>query len=96
MVPCMDLNLILTEEQINLIVCEIPTASAQLLACAELGSVERILVSSGDDPSERWEQNEVCSLLAGQGFDVEECGTTRLFGRAMASREYFRPAKCRA
>ncbi len=96
MVPCMDLNLILTEEQITLIVCEIPTASAQLLACAELESVERILVSSGDDPSERREQNEVRSLLAGQGFDAEERGAALLFGRANASREYFRPAKCRA
>ena len=95
MVPCMDLNLILTEEQITLIVCEIPTASAQL-QCAELGSVERILVSSGDDPSERREQNEVRSLLAGQGFDAEERGAALLFGRANASREYFRPAKCRA
>ncbi len=95
MVPCMDLNLILTEEQISLIVCEIPTASAQL-QCAELGSVERILVSSGDAPSERWEQNEVRSLLAGQGFDAEERGAALLFGRANASREYFRPAKCRA
>lgn len=95
MVPCMDLNLILTEEQITLIVCEIPTASAQL-QCAELGSVERILVSSGDDPSERREQNEVRSLLAGQGFDAEERGAALLFGRANASREYFRPAKIRA
>ena len=95
MVPCMDLNLILTEEQISLIVCEIPTASAQL-QCAELGSVERILVSSGDDPSERWEQNEVRSLLAEQGFDAEERGAALLFGRANASREYFRPAKIRA
>ena len=95
MVPCMDLNLILTEEQITLIVCEIPTASAQL-QCAELGSVERILVSSGDDPSERREQNEVRSLLAGQGFDAEERGAALLFGRANASREYLRPAKIRA
>ncbi len=95
MVPCMDLNLILTEEQITLIVCEIPTASAQL-QCAELGSVERILVSSGDDPSERREQNEVRSLLAGQGFDAEERGAALLFGRANANREYFRPAKIRA
>lgn len=95
MVPCMDLNLILTEEQITLIVCEIPTASAQL-QCAELGSVERILVSSGDDPSQRREQNEVRSLLAGQGFDAEERGAALLFGRANASREYFRPAKIRA
>ena len=95
MVPCMDLNLILTEEQITLIVCEIPTASAQL-QCAELGSVGRILVSSGGDPWERREQNEVRSLLAGQGFDAEERGAVLLFGRDNACREYFRPAKIRA
>ncbi len=96
MVPFMDLDLILTEERISLIVCEISTDSAELLACAELGSVERILVSSGDDPSERREQNEVRSLLAEKDFDAEERGTALLFGRANASREYFRPAKCRA
>ncbi len=96
MVPCMDLNLILTDEQITLIVCEIPTASAQLLACADLESVERILVSSGDDPSERLEQNEVRALLAEKDFDVEERGTALLFGRANARREYLRPAICRA
>jgi FkbM family methyltransferase len=42
MVPCMNLDLILTEEQITLIVCDTPTASAQLLERAELGSIERI------------------------------------------------------
>ena len=96
MIPCMDLNLILAEEQISLIVCEIPTAAAELLACADLGSVERILVSSGDDSLERWQDNEVRSLLAGQGFDTEERGTALLFGRANASREYIRRTKCRA
>ena len=96
MVPCMDLNLILTEEQISLIVCDIPTASAQLLACAELGLVDRVLVSSGDGPSERREAHEVRSLLAGLGFGTEESGTGLLFGRVDASREYFRSAECRA
>ena len=81
---------------VNLFVCEIPTASAQLLGCAELGLVERILVSSGDDPSERWERNEVHSLLAGQGFDTEERGTALLFGRVNARREYLRPVEIRA
>jgi len=90
MVPFMDLDLILTEERINLIVCEIPTASAQLLARADLGSVEQILVSSGDDSSEHWEENEVCSLLAAQGFAAEECGTALLFDHANASPESFR------
>jgi FkbM family methyltransferase len=51
MVPWMDLDLILTEEQINLIICEAPIASKQLLKCVEHRSVERILISSGDEMS---------------------------------------------
>ena len=90
MVPVMDLDMLLTEERISLIVCEIPAASAQLLARAELGSVEQILVSSGDDSSEHWEENEVCSLLAAQGFAAEECGTALLFDHANANPESFR------
>ena len=90
MVPALDLELILTEERISLIVCEVPTVSAQLLARAELGSVEQILVSSGDDSSEHWEENEVCSLLAAQGFAAEECGTALLFDHANANPESFR------
>ena len=51
MVPSMDLDLILTEEQISLVICEAPIASEQLLMFVEHGSVERILVSSGHDAS---------------------------------------------
>jgi FkbM family methyltransferase len=90
MVPVLDLELILTEERISLIVCEIPTVSAQLLVRAELGSVKQILVSSGDDSSEHWEENEVCSLIAAQGFAAEECGTALLFDHANANPESFR------
>jgi FkbM family methyltransferase len=43
MVPSMDLNVILTEEQITVIVCNIPAPSAQLLGRAKLGPIERIL-----------------------------------------------------
>ncbi len=90
MVPLMDLDLILAEEQISLIVCEAPAASAQLLECADLGSVEQILVGSGDDPGERWDENEVCSVLAAQGFAASDCGTALLFDHANASPEFLR------
>ena len=49
MVPCVDLDLILTEEQISLVVCEAPISSALLRRCAEHQSVERILVDSNID-----------------------------------------------
>ena len=90
MVPLMDLNVILTEEQINLIVCDIPTTSAQLLGRAELGSVERIIVRCGDEISQSQGENEVWSELIEQGFAAEERGTAALFERAGADDWSFR------
>jgi len=80
-VPCMDLNLILAEEKISLIVCEIPTATAQLLECAELGLVERILVDSGDAQSKSSEASNVNDLLTERGFATETPEAAGLFGR---------------
>lgn len=84
MVPLMDLNVILTEEQITLIVCDIPTTSAQLLGRAELGSVERIIIRCGDELSQSQGENETWSELIEQGFAAEERGTAALFERAGA------------
>ncbi|MFQ5567387.1 MAG: hypothetical protein ACE5EU_13620 [Paracoccaceae bacterium] len=68
MVPFMDLNLILTEERISLIICEIPVFSARLLARAELATVERILVDCGDEPELCWQDDALCSLLTARGY----------------------------
>jgi FkbM family methyltransferase len=81
LVPCMDLNLILKEEEISLIICDIPGASAQLMALTELGSVERILVSGGDNLAHYRAANEVRSLLAVQGYTAEKRGSAALFER---------------
>ena len=70
MVPFMDLNLILTEERISLVVCDIPVVSARLLARAELATVERILVDCGDEPELCWEADALCSLLAARGYAI--------------------------
>jgi FkbM family methyltransferase len=64
MVPSMDLGLILTEERVSLVICEAPIASAQLLKCVEHGSVERILVSSGDGVSGHWREATATHLVA--------------------------------
>jgi FkbM family methyltransferase len=85
MVPFMDLNLILKEEQISLIICDIPVASAQLLARAELDSVERILVNCCDDADQAWDEDGVCTLLAARGYTYETVGTAVLFHRAGTS-----------
>ena len=87
MVPFMDLNLILTDERISLIVCDIPVDSAQLLARAELDTVERILVSCGEDTDEAWEEDGVCTLLTARGYSGETNGTVVLLKRAGADEQ---------
>ena len=84
MVPFMDLNLILTEEQISLVICDIPEASARLLARAELATVERILVDCGDEPTLCWDDDELCSLLTARGYSAQRSGTAVLFRRESA------------
>jgi len=73
MVPFMDLNLILTEERISLVICDIPVESARLLAEADLAAVERILVNCGDDTVPCWEEGSLCSLLAARGYTAGPC-----------------------
>lgn len=96
MVPCMDLNLILAEERINLLICEIPSAGAGVLAEADLTSVDRILVSCGDDCFGLSENADIRAVLTERGFDVEETGNAMTFGRAKEGGETSQPAKQRA
>jgi len=81
MVPFMDLNLILTEERISLIICDIPAASARLLAQAELGQVDCILLGCGDESDQCWENDGICTLLVARGYSAERSGTAVLFRR---------------
>jgi len=68
MVPFMDLNLILTEEQISLVICAIPLSAARLLAQGALGSVDRLLVTLGEDTEFCWDSDGLCTGLAQRGF----------------------------
>jgi FkbM family methyltransferase len=88
MVPFMDLNLILTEERISLVICDIPVASARLLAEAELAAVERILVNCGGDGALCWEEDALCSLLVARGYSTrlrDSDQSSILFSRPRAS-----------
>ncbi len=96
MVPVMDLNVILTEERITLIVCDIPATAAQLLGRAELGSVERIIVPCGGESSPSQGGNEASLELIGQGFAAEERGTATLFERPDADACPFMSSKVEA
>lgn len=84
MVPFMDLGLILEEERISLIVSEIPVASAQLLAEARLRRVERILLSTADNPDAAWAEDGACTRLVARGYVGEPRGTAVLLERANA------------
>ena len=88
MVPFMDLNLILTEERISLIICDVPVVSARLLAQAELGQVERILVDCGEEPDQCWEDDALCKLLTMRGYATGPGDTSHgsmLFSRPQTS-----------
>jgi FkbM family methyltransferase len=82
MVVCMDLNLILAEERISLLVCEVPSGAASILADADLSRVDRVLVGSGDDTLTLAEMGEVVRLLAGKGFAAEAGTATMRFARS--------------
>ncbi len=75
MVPFMDLNLILIEERISLVICDIPVASARLLAQAELGRVERIVVGCGGEPALCWDEDALCTGLVARGYATGPCDT---------------------
>jgi len=81
MVVCMDINLILAEERISLLVCEVPSGAAGILATADLSRVDRVVVGSGDDTLTLAEMGEVIRLLEEKGFAAEAGGSTVWFGR---------------
>ena len=81
MVPWMDLNLILTEERINLVICESPVSTEQLLECVEHESVERIVVSGDEDASGQWEQVSAANLVANHD---RRPASTKVFNRRMS------------
>lgn len=68
MVSYMDINLILAEEAITLIVCDIPVGTMALMTAADLSSVRRILFTTGRPPAGLHDQEELCSDLAQRGF----------------------------
>jgi hypothetical protein len=81
MVPFMNLNLILTDERISLIICDVPVASAQLLAQAELAQVDCIVLGCGDESDQCWEDDGIGTLLVARGYSAERSGTAVLFRR---------------
>ena len=84
MVPTLDLNLILADEQISLVVCDLPHDSMSLLAATDLGPVERILVNCPDTSAGQASHGPATTSLAPQGFEAEDGGTAILYRRAGA------------
>jgi hypothetical protein len=68
MVPFMDLGLILKEERITLVICEIPLNSARILAQGALDTVERVLVALGDQSGAGWEEDGLCTGIVQRGY----------------------------
>ncbi len=48
----------------------------RLLAQAELGQVDRILLGCGDESDQCWENDGIGTLLVARGYSTERSGTT--------------------
>jgi FkbM family methyltransferase len=89
-VPFMDLSLILTEEQISLVICEIPRRAARMISTSRIDRVERFLVDCGDDFPAWWQEGEFCAEIAARGYlygidgpsHPERARRAMLFGKA--------------
>ena len=81
LVPDVNLNLILAEEQINLVVAEDGAALAPILPNTDLAAVDR-MVLGGTDMSDGSEETEtLASLLGAAGFEAECAGAVTMFSR---------------
>lgn len=96
MVPSMDVNLILSEERISLIVCDVPDAAAQLAACTELATVDSILVGGCGGRLGRAEADAAAEVLAGHGFAPVKAGGALVLARPEAAETEFLSAKSSA
>ena len=84
LVPCMDLNLILDDEAINMIVCDIPDASMRLLPNANLSKVERIIIDCGQPFDEAPMGGELLTAMQRKGFAGRSAGSVVVFDRSAA------------
>lgn len=81
MVPLVDVDLILAEEAITLMVCELPTAPADILRKADLGPVQRIICGPDAALARTCEADHSTVQLGEQRFAVAEAGATLLLSR---------------
>ena len=83
MVQLMDLNMILAEERISLLICDTPMAPVELLAQADLGQVDRILLSDRY-ADEDMNANVFYAQMIARGYFPEREGNTILFRKSIA------------
>lgn len=87
LVPKVNLNLILAEERISLIVAESPALLAPLLADAQLGPVNRLLVGADSATEASVDQDPLTVVLAERGFAARWVGTALVLAREHANEE---------
>jgi len=84
LVPTMDLNLILAEERVDTIVCEIPGASMRFLAEADLSHVRRIVLDCSASADECPDHVDILVEMTKKGFDLVSEGGVIVFERSEA------------
>jgi len=82
-VPTMDLGLILSDERIDLLICDLPPSMLAGLACANLGRTVRILARAEGDANSFLRENETAEILTLRGFPAKAFRAAVLFDRLM-------------
>ena len=96
MVPVVDLELVVADEEITLIICEAPTFFADILAVIHSGPIERVAIDGGASWPDFAERDEIVTSLARRGFAVKHAGASILLGREGAFAARRRPQVKRA
>lgn len=91
LVPGVDLELILAEEQISLIVAEHGAGIAPMLAEADLAAVDRLVLGAFDGAGGSRESEGLACSLAAAGFEAERTGAAMMFGRSGWDRSQLQP-----
>jgi len=95
MVPLVDLGLILADEQISLLVWDIPATAPQFLAEMDLGPVERVLINGDNDPSQQFRKSKTGTSLGRQGFTTrDDTGAILLQRSERGTRSDLQSATC--
>jgi hypothetical protein len=81
LVPFVDLGLVLSDEKIDVILCDLPASALKMIAEADLAPARRILARVGGQSLQFWQDGEAGAALKEQGFAARSFGSVVLMER---------------